>query len=204
MMNTIALEAARPRGRTARRPGEHRARPVAATADDYDQAFAGVYQTYYTKIFAFVYSRVRDVELARDLVSEVFEKAYLKGHEVRDRTAYGAWLFMIAKNLISGHYRSAKRQMNNLERAKDELRFVDAPADPEQFAIRGERIGRLMHHLRSLPTRDQELLSLKFDGELTHAEIGKVMGLTPLNARVSVFRALRRLRARLDTDEAIR
>ena len=61
-----------------------------------------------------------------------------------------------------------------------------------------------MHHLRSLPTRDQELISLKFDGELTHAEIGQVMGLTSLNARVSVFRALRRLRARLDKDETVR
>ncbi len=203
-MSTIVLQAARTGGRAAQRTGERTMRRAAGATEDYDQAFASAYHTYYTKVFAFVYSRVRDVELARDLVSEVFEKAYVKGHTVRDKAAYSAWLFMIAKNLICGHYRSAKRQINHLERVKDELRFVEPPADPEQFAIRGDRIGRLMLHLRSLPARDQELLSLKFDGELTHAEIGQVMGLTPLNARVAVFRALRRLRARLDQDEAVR
>jgi RNA polymerase sigma-70 factor (ECF subfamily) len=203
-MTTIALQAARTGGRPQQRAGERVARRAAATADDYDQTFTSAYQTYYTKIFAFIYSRVRDVELARDLVSEVFEKAYMKGHEVRDKGAYGAWIFMIAKNLIAGHYRSAKRRMGHLESAKDELRFAEAPPSPEQFAIRDERVGRLIHHLRTLPRRDQELLSLKFDGELTHTEIGQVMGLTPLNARVAIFRALRRLRARLEKDEVVR
>ena len=42
---------------------------------------------------------------------------------------------------------------------------------------------------------------MKFDAELTHVEIAKVLGMTPLNVRVSLFRAIKRLRARMLRDE---
>ena len=90
----------------------------------YDQSFTTAYETYYTKVFAVVYSRVPDVEAARDVVSSVFERAYRKGGDVRDQSAYAGWLFMIAKNQIAGHYRQAKRNYAGIERAGGELRFV--------------------------------------------------------------------------------
>jgi len=168
----------------------------------YDERFAALYETYYPKTFAFIYSRVREVELAKDLVSASFERAYAKGRELRDQSAYGAWLFSIAKNQISGHYRHAQRERANLERAGNELRFVSSPMDPETSVLRDERVGRLMTHLRGMPQRDQELLSLKFDAELKNAEIGDILGMSALSVRVAIFRALRRLRARMETNEA--
>lgn len=168
---------------------------------EYEDSFTASYEAYYTKLFAFIYSRVRDVELAKDLVSGVFEKAYLKGHEVREPAAYGAWLFMIAKNLISGHYRRTQREYNNLDRAREEMRFVDGPPDPEDVIMRDERVGQLLQHIKTLPRRDQELLSLKFDAEMTNAEIAQVMKMSPLNVRVSIFRALKRLRSRMESSD---
>ena len=169
---------------------------------EYNTRFTKAYETYYTRVFAFIYSRVRDPELAKDLAAGVFEKAYVKGHEVRDPAAYGAWLFMIAKNLIAGHFRKSTREFRNIERAGEELRFVDSSPDPEDFVIRDERAGQLMNHLRTLPKRDQELLSLKFDAELTNAEIASIVGMTALNVRVAIFRALRRLKAKMEAADA--
>ncbi|HVP05163.1 MAG TPA: RNA polymerase sigma factor [Dehalococcoidia bacterium] len=160
----------------------------------YDAAFSDAYETYHTRVFAFVYSRVRDVELAKDLVATVFERAYAKGHELRERAALGAWLFMIAKNTIAGHYRSAGREANHIERASEQMRFADSPPTPEDVLLREEGLGRLMSQISKLPQRDQELLSLKFDAELTNAEIAEVVGMTPGNVRVAIFRALKRLR----------
>jgi len=167
---------------------------------DYDLQFSETYEKYYTKLFAFVYSRVRDVELAKDLVATTFEKAYAKGHEVRDPAAYSSWLFMIAKNAIAGHFRGIGREANHLERAGGELRFVDGPPMPEDYALRDERVGQLVQYIARLPLRDQELLSLKFDAELKNSEIAKVMKMTPLNVRVAIFRALKRLRALLEAE----
>jgi Sigma-70, region 4. len=54
-----------------------------------------------------------------------------------------------------------------------------------------------------LSARDQELISLKFDAELSNAEIAQIMGMTPLNVRVAIFRALRRLRRHMESAEPI-
>ncbi|MDO8617236.1 MAG: sigma-70 family RNA polymerase sigma factor [Dehalococcoidia bacterium] len=176
------------------------ARPPRTTG--YDAAFCKTYETYYTKVFAFVYSRVREVDLARDLAAEVFERAYVKGETVREPGAYAAWLFMIAKNSIAGHFRRQKREFTQQERAREDLRFVGSPPTPEDHLLRDERIRNLMYHVRQLRRRDQELISLKFDAELTHEEIGKIMGMTPLNVRVSIFRALNRLKVLMEKDLA--
>jgi RNA polymerase sigma-70 factor (ECF subfamily) len=168
----------------------------------YDSAFARAYEQYYTKVFAFIYSRVGNVELTKDLVAEVFEKAYLKGHDLREPAAYVTWLFTIAKNAVIGHYRRHKREINRTEKVKEHLWLSERPSDPEQEAIHSESVGQLMRELRNLSRRDQELLSLKFEGELSYAEIARVLGLSDVNVRVSIFRALRRLRTLMEKAEA--
>jgi len=163
----------------------------------YETAFTEAYQTYYTKLFAFIYSRVENVELTKDLTAEVFQRAYLKGHGVREAAAYASWLFAIAKNVIVGHYRRQKRENNRMERFKESLWLAEQPVGPEEAAIGSDLVGQVVVQLKTLPRRDQELLALKFEGQLTNAEIARVMRMSEVNVRVSIFRALSRLRERM-------
>lgn len=163
----------------------------------YDTAFTEAYQTYYTKVFAFIYSRVENVELTKDLTAEVFQQAYLKGRGVREAAAYASWLFAIAKNVIVGYYRKQKRENNRMERFRESLWLAEQPVEPAEAAIRSNLVGRVVAQLKTLPRRDQELLALKFEGELTSAEIARVMRMSEVNVRVSIFRALSRLRERM-------
>lgn len=165
-------------------------------------AFSQIYQAYYRRIFAFIYSRVQDPELTRDLAADVFERAYANAHTLRDEAALRAWLFMIARNAIAGHFRRLRREMRGHDRVKDGLRHCESQVDADEALIKAERLGQLMRHFRCLPARDQELLSLKFDAELSHADIARITGLTAVNVRVSIFRALKRLRALIEIEEA--
>ena len=180
--------------------GGLRAGVARKAGDDYQQAFIEAYERQYTKIFAYVYSRVGNVELAKDLTAEVFEKAYVKGHSVREAAAYTTWLFMIAKNVVIGHYRRQKRETNGMNKVKDSLWLSERPAEPEADTLRGEALSTLMRRLRRLSDRDQELLALKFEGELSYAEISRVLRLSEVNVRVSIFRALKRLRSLMEED----
>ena len=180
--------------------GGVRAGVARKAADAYQRAFIEAYESHYTKLFAYVYSRVGNVELAKDLTAEVFEKAYVKGHGVREAAAYTTWLFMIARNVVIGHYRRQKRENNGMNKVKDSLWLSDRPAEPEAGALHGEAVSNLMRHVRRLSCRDQELLALKFEGELSYVEISRVLGLSEVNARVSIFRALRRLRSLMEED----
>jgi RNA polymerase sigma factor (sigma-70 family) len=207
MMEGIAtMGAVKARGKRAGpatvRPGATAGANQTAGAKSHEDTFREAYETHYTKIFAFVYSRVREVELARDVVSEVFERAYVSGNTVRDPNAYPAWLFMVAKNAISAHFRRLKRELSHMDRARNELHFMDGPVQPEAHVLRNERISQLMEQVRTLPQRDQELISLKFDAELSHEEIGRIMNITSVNARVSIFRALKKLKARMESEMA--
>src|SRR3990172_3648500 len=130
--------------------GGLRAGVARKAGEDYQQAFIEAYERQYTKIFAFVYSRVGNVELAKDLTAEVFEKAYVKGHSVREAAAYTTWLFMIAKNVVIGHYRRQKRETNGMNKVKDSLWLCERPTDPEADALHGETVSNLMRHLKML------------------------------------------------------
>ncbi len=162
---------------------------------DYEAAFVDAYERYYTRVFAYVYSRVGNVELSKDLTAEVFEKAYVKGHSVRESAAYSTWLFMIAKNAVIGHYRRHKRESSGINKIRESMWLTERDSDPERDALHGEAVSNLMRHLRQLSQRDQELLSLKFEGGLSYAEISSVLRLSEVNVRVSIFRALKRLRS---------
>ncbi len=100
-----------------------------------------------------------------------------------------------------GHYRRQKRENSGIDRIKESLWLSQGSSDPEDEALWGEAVTSLMKHLRRLSQRDQELLSLKFEGELSYAEISAVLNLSEVNVRVSVFRALKRLRALIEAEE---
>lgn len=176
-----------------------RARAGGAQAG-YEEAFVEVCRSYYARVFAYVYSRVDNVEVAKDLVADVFEKAYAKGHTLRESTAYAAWLFVIARNVVISHYRRHKRESKRMDRMKESLWLSEPPANPEDDTLRSEAISTLMRRLRRLSERDQALLSLRFDGELSNTEIACVLKMSKGNVRVSIFRALRRLRSLMEEE----
>ena len=49
--------------------------------------------------------------------------------------------------------------------------------------------------------REQEIISLKFDAELTNREIADILKTSEVNVRVTIFRALRKLRARMEQQQ---
>jgi DNA-directed RNA polymerase specialized sigma24 family protein len=119
----------------------------------------------------------------------------VKGREVREPAAYGSWLFTIAKNLIAGHYRRVTGSSIASSAQARSCASLNRRPGP-RIASFVTSVGKLIEFVRELPPRDRELISLKFDAELSNAEI---MGLTPLNIRVAIFRPLRRLPKRMQS-----
>lgn len=176
------------------RPAVDREPKTSWQTPSYDAKFSLLFEKYYPKIFAYVYSRVRDVDTTKDLVSEIFELAYVKGSTIRDDAAYQGWLFRVAKNVMIGDYRRKQRIHACEESIGRELRVASGPIQPEESALYSERDSHLAAMVRLLPERDQELISLRFDAEMTHVETARITGMSVVNVRVSLFRAVKRLR----------
>jgi RNA polymerase sigma factor (sigma-70 family) len=159
--------------------------------------FSAQYREFYPKVFAYIYGRVQDKEVALDIVSEVFERAFIKGSSLRSDDAFGAWLFTIARNAVASHWRREKPAAKALHSVAWEWELTQHHRDPEQTLLEREQMAILLYHVHQLSQREQEVLSLKFDAELSNRQIAQVMGTSEVNVRVTIYRVLKKLRERM-------
>ncbi|MGQ9572892.1 MAG: RNA polymerase sigma factor [Dehalococcoidia bacterium] len=159
--------------------------------------FSARYRQFYPKVFAYVYGRVQDKEVSLDIVSEVFERAFAKASSLRSDGAFEAWLFTIARNAIASHWRKEKPAAKALHSVAWEWETTQHHRDPEESLLEREQMAILLYHVHQLSQREQEILSLKFDAELSNHHIAQVMGTSEVNIRVTLYRALQKLRQRM-------
>jgi len=159
--------------------------------------FAQLYHDYFPRVFTFVYGRVNDKDRALDIVSDVFERAFIKQSSLRSQDAFGPWIFTIARNAIATHWRKEKSIAKGIQDSAWQAESNGPHPSPESFILHRERLANLTQLVCQLPKREQEVISLKFDAELSNREIAQVLGTSEVNVRVTMFRALRKLRDRL-------
>lgn len=156
------------------------------------EEFAQRYQEFFPRVFAYVYGRVQNVQVAEDLVAEVFERAFVKAHSLRNEEAFATWLFTIARNVVTSHGRKRAREAVV---DPDVLRaIVGTGISVENEILVREEVSALVECLKKFPQREQDIIALKFDAELTNGQIARIMGLSEANVRVIIFRTLRKLR----------
>ena len=158
-----------------------------------------LFREYHPRVYAYVRYRVSDVAEAEDLTSDIIERA-LKGLPAYDarRGAFSTWLFAIAHNTWANHVKKQHRRgAHHVDLGEG---VMELPADdptPEQGVVRGEEVARLLRCLRTLPARQQEILSMRFAGQLTNREIARVLHMNERTVSVYILRALRKLRQQL-------
>jgi RNA polymerase sigma factor (sigma-70 family) len=160
-----------------------------------ENGFAQTYEEYYPRLFAYIYARVGRVHQTEDLVSEVFERAYSKMDSLRNKDAFTTWLFTIARNVIVSNARKASRETIVDPEVMREMSPSTASVETE--LLQREEWEGIAKAVRNFPQREQDIISLKFDAELSNAQIADIMGLTEPNVRVIIFRTIRRLKKAL-------
>jgi RNA polymerase sigma-70 factor (ECF subfamily) len=154
-------------------------------------AFATLYRRYVTPIYRYIRSRLSNVADAEDLTARVFTEALEGLHRYREQGNFAAWLFTIARHKVSDYYR---QQRPNLP-LNEALDSPDDGTDPLAHMVQEEALQRLAALVAQLDEEKQELLRLRFAGDLTYGEIGKIVGRSQAAVKMAVHRLLRRLEA---------
>ena len=156
-------------------------------------AFEALFERYRTPIWKFFRRRISEFARAEELTQDTFV-ALLEGvHRYEARTAFRAYLFGIAYNVLG----AARRKETH--RRTDPLDFdpSSGPADPDAALW-------VARALAQLDADDREILMLREYEELSYQEIADLRRL-PLNTvRSRLFRARMALKAALDPIDVVR
>lgn len=134
------------------------------------------YERYKNGIFRFAFSILKDAHLAEDVLQEVFLKL-LSGKGFPDPGKEQAWLYRVARNLCYDHLRKHKREQ-----------------EESGTAVYEETRYEYIELIAPLERKEQEIVTLKIAGGLTHGEIAKVLGISEHAAKKRYERAIQKLR----------
>jgi RNA polymerase sigma-70 factor (ECF subfamily) len=132
--------------------------------------------------------RAGDREVAEDLTAEVFLKASRQLDTGRAQASIAAWLFTVARTVLTHHYRRYYRTGTCV--SLDDARVAEMP-DAFRHPERLEQIAhRVAEVLGTLPDRYRWVLELRFRSGYSIEETAQEMGVTPQNAKVIQHRAV--------------
>ena len=149
-------------------------RTLLKRARAYDEdALGELYDEYAPLVYAYLYRRVQDAQVAEDLTSEVFVRML---QAVRTQqvwhTSFRGWLYRVAHNLVVDHYR--KQPPTPMLELDDGL--VADQQDPESAVAEQLSHRRLRSAISQLTPDQQQVLALRFGQQFTAREVGEVMG----------------------------
>jgi len=153
-------------------------------------AFEALFHQCARDVHGYAISLLGDRAAAEDVTALAFERLYRsRGRLDESRGTPRAWLFAIARNAALDELR--RRGRASLE----ELDTAALEDDASTHALEHvERRAGLQAALGALPLREQEVILLKFHGQLSNSELGRALGISESNAGTRLHRALGRLR----------
>ena len=134
-----------------------------------------------------------DSDRARDVVQETFVKLQNENREELDN-APAKWLFTVCRNRALNVCRKERRMLYLEEATLEASPATDA--GPVEQLEQKEAGGFLLRIVGTLPPRQQEVLQLKFQNDLSYQEISEITKLSVSNVGVIIHNALRTLRQR--------
>ncbi len=145
--------------------------------------FRHLYQRTARPLRAYLLRSCGDLALADDLLQEAFLRLLRSGFDGEDDDHRRRYLYRIATNLLTDHYRRAKPQTDKVPET-DEGRAHD-----EVMHLRSD-VGRAM---AEIGPRDRQMLWLAYVEGASHDEIARIMKLRSASVRSMLFRARKRL-----------
>ena len=159
-------------------------------------SFEDFYAAAFPKVYAFIRCHVRTADIAQELVSRVFAKAYRHRHNLSTHAAT-LWVFRIAHTTVIDYWRVEHRR-ESVSVPIDEIVLRPADGlDPEAAYERKQRAAHLFRLMGELSDDDRILLALKFSAQQTNREIARILTISEGAVSMRLLRALRRLRDRL-------
>lgn len=162
-------------------------------------AFEALYARHRLRLHRYLLRQLRDGALADELFQDIWQKVISARQGWRPDAAFGTWLYRIAHNRLTDHWRAQQHRPPAPDDADARAERVPDPDTPEQQLSDFEQRRRLQLALDELPPEQREVVLLRLEQELTLQEIGEVTGVGRETVKSRLRYAMDKLRATLGT-----
>ncbi len=176
------------------------------------QAFDRLYARHRKPIFNFILRSVHSVELAEELMQEVFMRVIQNAQSYTKQAKFTTWLYTIARNIcIDAFRRQRHRVMLSLHqsaasRTQDDGPTLEQSIEDAEARERSEdnTFFREVHHsleigLEGLPPEQREVFLLREVSHLSYKEIADIVGTLENTVKSRMRYALEFLRRHLES-----
>ena len=160
--------------------------------------FDEIYRRYAADIYRYLLRLTENETLAMDLLQDTMLKAFTEIGRFRGECALKTWLCTIARNLWRDHLKKAETRNLPLEKSWN-IPDTDSFSQRLEDQAQAMQIHALLHRMEE-PYK--EVFSLRIFAELRFQEIGAVFGKTESWARVTFYRAKKKLIGMLEQEDA--
>ncbi|MBO9699655.1 MAG: sigma-70 family RNA polymerase sigma factor [Sporocytophaga sp.] len=143
-----------------------------------EKAYAELMQRYKKPVYHMILKMVRNVDDAEDLTIEAFAKAFKNLKKFNPEFTFSTWLFRIATNNCIDFIRKKKLDTFSISNTfKDDngdnvdIDIKDASLNPQEEAIKSEKVEIIQTIVTKLPPKYQVLVKLRYFNELSYEEI---------------------------------
>lgn len=167
----------------------------------HDEALTELIERHQPRVIALARAILKDPVLAEDATQETFLRVVqrLPGFE-HSEAELTHWILTIARNAALDLWRKRRVRgtVEDFDRVEPLREGEDLNESPLDVLAAKEDAQAVAAAIETLPGPWREILVLRFFHHLEPAEAARVLGVSPENARIRLWRALRELRNRLD------
>lgn len=146
------------------------------------------------KLYRYALSIVFDVDLAKDIVQEVFLKVWTKRNDLQQITNKEAWCIRITRNLALDKLKASNRKNMDLSYAANH--FV-SDANPAVQTEENDLIASIYEAMKDLSPQQKEIFRLRDLLGYSNKEIKTLMDLNDSQVKVNLFRARQKIKKKL-------
>lgn len=140
----------------------------------------------------FIRKRIENKEDAEDILQEVYIKLHENIGSLRDEEKMVSWIYQITRNTINNCYKRCYR-IKGVE--FEENYYL---TEEEEDNLNDEIIVSMKRFMEELPEDYREVIRLHEFENLTHRELGNVLGINENTSKSKLKRGRERLRKLLD------
>ncbi len=140
-----------------------------------------IWREHHKELKRFILSKIKDNDTAKDILQDVFLKVHSKIGTLKDDEKIKPWLYQVARNTITDHFRKQKFNIDTDE--------IDLPVESEGSGTNEQFANCMQPHINKLPLKYKEALVKTEFQNYSQLKLAEELNISYSGAKTRVQRA---------------